>query len=337
MKKKRLFALAVIPCMLVLSSIKTETALAQAPSPGDGADVSGARQPGDNSIDTKQELQESRDRVAKNQAQAKRNIEAYVAKSQTQPSASPKKIAKTDKPKKFQARKPSVQRISRAVSNTKNQGSRKTKSVARINKNTNAKLALNPVEKLAPKTTRKATVKTSIAYQEPKAVHKQKATTTPKPPIRFISPPDPAPAPETIITKKLDNPKLEKTTFLCGVEGNLPATVAEISKQEKIPVIIWQSDAFKGYDPQTRCKQVSARFEAYKKDGILIYLTTGKLNGQPVICITKKKDGDCGEGIPVNDGLLYTLQHSKNSEEKLEQLFARLQVEGAAEQKPLKE
>lgn len=209
------------------------------------------------------------------------------------------------------------------------------------------KVTPKPAVKQAPKAVRKAPPQPTKVAQKPKIAKQPKPAPKPKPPITIIPPVQAAPAPEpteteTTTTKKLENPKLEKATFLCGVDGNLPATIAEISEQEKIPVILWQSEDFKeaGYDPETRCKQVSARFEAYKKDGFLVYLTTGKLNGQPVICITSKEDGDCGDGIPISEGLLYTLQPSKTiqeTEKTLEQLFARLQGEGAAAENPVTE
>ncbi len=154
--------------------------------------------------------------------------------------------------------------------------------------------------------------------------------------------------PERVTTPEKDNEKLvykvelEDISFLCGEEGETPATVAKLKGQDELIVVLWDSDFFAkaGYDPQTRCEQASARFAdfAKKKELALTYMTSGKLNGQSVICLTDSKDGGCGEGIPLHEGLLFTLKPKENPESKLKQLASIFQAEPASEpEKPLKE
>ena len=136
--------------------------------------------------------------------------------------------------------------------------------------------------------------------------------------------------------------ELEDISFLCGEEGETPATVAKLKGQDELVVVLWDSDFFAkaGYDPQTRCKQASARFAdfAEKKELSLTYMTSGKLNGQSVICLTDSKSGDCGEGIPLHEGLLFTLKPKENPDSKLEQLASIFQAEPANKpETPLKE
>lgn len=151
------------------------------------------------------------------------------------------------------------------------------------------------------------------------------------------------PSPETtqppkaetkLVAKKL---KLGKLSFSCSADSKTPTTIARI-KDKNLDIILWVSDLFasKGFDPKTRCQQVTARLEEYNKKQTLAYLTTGKLNGQSVICVTSKADGNCGDGIPVYEGLLFTLRPDSNSQNTLEQLADALQDEKGKE-KPLEE
>jgi hypothetical protein len=148
-------------------------------------------------------------------------------------------------------------------------------------------------------------------------------------------PPNRDPADQKQGTQKLN--KLGQLTFVCGSDNGTPKTIAKLNNRE-LGVILWTSTAFtaKGFDPQTRCKQVSARFEEYNQANQLIYLTSGKMNGQAVICATTKENGDCGD-ISPHDGLLFTLKPSSNVEELLEQLANVLAIENNTPAEPLKE
>lgn len=153
--------------------------------------------------------------------------------------------------------------------------------------------------------------------------------------IATALPVDAPPALTPVSTKQV---AIENVTFLCGEDGNDPATVAKNKDEEEFFVIVWKSGNFEtaGYDDQTRCKQVSARFEEYNKGKLLTYLATGKLNGQPVICLTSKADGSCGdESISLHQGLLFTLKPNENSDQTLEELVAV--IDGRSGQKRLEQ
>jgi hypothetical protein len=153
------------------------------------------------------------------------------------------------------------------------------------------------------------------------------------------NPPVSSPRVSKMLTaKKLE---LEEVRFLCGQDGTAPSTVAKIKDQNEVVVILWSSTVFAeaGYDPQTRCKQVSERFEQYQQGKALVYVTAGKINGQSVLCVTSKEDGGCGEGVPMStqDGLLYTLKPGSDAKAVLEELAAALKSQDKATQKPLEE
>ena len=105
------------------------------------------------------------------------------------------------------------------------------------------------------------------------------------------------------------------TKFVCEDINNVPTTVAH-TPNGKIPVIGWSSNYFAedGYTPEVRCKQVSARFQLYYKDGSLKYLTTGLINKQPVICTAEHINGEC-------KNLLFTLKLGTDPSKALKDLF----------------
>ena len=90
--------------------------------------------------------------------------------------------------------------------------------------------------------------------------------------------------------------------FICGSSGGAPATQAITRDGKTVTVVRWTSSVFDGagWSQQRRCQEVSSRFEDFRRSGQLRYLTTGRINGQPVICTSPSK-GAC-------DGLLYTLK-----------------------------
>lgn len=104
--------------------------------------------------------------------------------------------------------------------------------------------------------------------------------------------------------------------FICGTSNGAPSTKAVKSDGSQVDVIRWTSDSFgsAGWTPQRRCQEVSQRFDQYLKEGRLKYLTTGRMNGLPVICTALRKGGPC-------DGLLYTLKPGQNATATLENLL----------------
>ena len=119
------------------------------------------------------------------------------------------------------------------------------------------------------------------------------------------------------------------STISCMNSDGTPATVVTTKSGKQIPIIFWKSTAFSssGYSPERRCNEVSARFQTYHSSGTLQFITTGRINGLPVICIAKTDGGACA-------GLLYTLKPGQNATATLKRLFDVRTKPGAA---PLEE
>jgi len=86
-----------------------------------------------------------------------------------------------------------------------------------------------------------------------------------------------------------------KARFFCDKDKTgIPTTFVETAKDTQ-PVIRWKSEIFtgSGYDPQTRCEQVSVKFQQASDNGGLRYLISEKQNNLPVICISDKENGVC--------------------------------------------
>jgi len=105
--------------------------------------------------------------------------------------------------------------------------------------------------------------------------------------------------------------------FYCGKASGAASTLATTASGKTVAVIRWTSTTFNsaGWSREKRCQAVSDRFEQYRQQGRLSYLTTGRMNGQPVICTTKNDGGAC-------DGLLYTLKPGQNPTKTLRDLLA---------------
>ena len=113
------------------------------------------------------------------------------------------------------------------------------------------------------------------------------------------------------------------TTFVCRSIDNVPTTVAETSRGS-VSVIRWASHYFtgSGWTPEARCQEVSQRFQTYHQAGSMNYLTTGRMNRQPVICTSDRQGGAC-------QNLLFTLKHTSNPGRTLQELMeVRVQAAG---------
>ncbi len=110
--------------------------------------------------------------------------------------------------------------------------------------------------------------------------------------------------------------------FVCSTSNGIPATVAKTANGE-VPVILWSSDYFNsaGYTPESRCQQVSNRFQTYYGNGSLKFMTTGRINRQNVVCVAELENGPCS-------GLLFTLKPGSNPTETLQELLARRSQSG---------
>lgn len=111
-----------------------------------------------------------------------------------------------------------------------------------------------------------------------------------------------------------------KNTYTCVNYQGKPTTVVD-TPRGKIQLIVWESDYFRdsGWTPQKRCQEVTKRFQEFSDKGILKFVTTGKINKYPVICVGKQTPGGGYQCQP--DGLLITLQMNDNPDKVLRDLF----------------
>jgi hypothetical protein len=109
----------------------------------------------------------------------------------------------------------------------------------------------------------------------------------------------------------------QSTSFFCGMSGNVPTTLVRMANGEIRQVIRWVSYHFidSGYDPQTRCEQVSSRFQTNYDRGYLDFVTAGYLNGLPAICAGN------GSSPCTSDRLLFTLKPDQNAAYEIQRLF----------------
>lgn len=112
-------------------------------------------------------------------------------------------------------------------------------------------------------------------------------------------------------------------SFFCGSDLGAPATMVRTPDGDK-PFIRWTSNRFEagGWSPERRCQEVSQRLQDASNRGNLRFLTTGRMNGQPVVCTASKEGGPCLD-------LLYTLKPEQDPAATLRGLLgARRGVSG---------
>ena len=109
---------------------------------------------------------------------------------------------------------------------------------------------------------------------------------------------------------------IDDVQFICDTSKSIPVTYILTSK-ENIEFIGWESQAFlnSGYSPKLRCQIVSARLQRAWDAQTMRYMTTGKMNGQKVICFAKTRDSGCTPG-----SLLITLEYKDNPNKVLVEL-----------------
>jgi len=111
-----------------------------------------------------------------------------------------------------------------------------------------------------------------------------------------------------------------KNTYSCVNYKGKPTTVVD-TPRGKIQLIVWESDYFRdaGWTPLKRCQEVTKRFQEFSDQGVLKYITTGKINKYPVICVARQVPG---KGYQCqSNGLLITLQMNDNPDKVLRDLF----------------
>ncbi|MEI6430440.1 MAG: COP23 domain-containing protein [Pseudanabaena sp. ELA607] len=109
-------------------------------------------------------------------------------------------------------------------------------------------------------------------------------------------------------------------SFLCKKVNNQWATIVNSSSRqgEDVPFIIWSSNSLAkaGYNNQKRCQMVSSRLNELFHNGQLEYLTTGTINGQPVICGTRSNSETCAKHT-----IVLTLKNRAQSTSIIKHLF----------------
>jgi hypothetical protein len=121
----------------------------------------------------------------------------------------------------------------------------------------------------------------------------------------------------------------EGDTFFCGTINDVPVTFVQTSRGE-IPMIRWVSNDFSSvsYTPMRRCQDVSAKFQRFSDNGTLKLITTGIVNGYPVLCLASYPGGKCN-----NNTVILTLKIGSDSQVVLERL---LNLRARAARKPIK-
>jgi len=118
------------------------------------------------------------------------------------------------------------------------------------------------------------------------------------------------------------NAKTENSVYYCdtGIDGETPTTFHAHKARGDVEVIRWVSEFGEavGYDPQKRCEEVSAQMQKYYSQGLLNNLTTGRKNGQNIICVAKADRKPCLDD--PDDGQLYTVKPEINPNEALTKL-----------------
>lgn len=106
------------------------------------------------------------------------------------------------------------------------------------------------------------------------------------------------------------------SSITCIDANGVPATVVKTKSGKQVPIIYWKSTTFSGsgWTPERRCREVSMRFQQFHSTDNLEFITTGRMNGLPVICVANSNGGPCA-------GLLYTLKPGQNATATLQKLF----------------
>lgn len=109
----------------------------------------------------------------------------------------------------------------------------------------------------------------------------------------------------------------DSTKFACQNLKGVPTTVARNKRGQWVPIIQWVSQAFatEGWTPDRRCQEVTSRFNHFYASGQLKYITSGRMNGMPVVCVTPQDNGGCS-------GQLFTLKSDQNPAATVRKLIA---------------
>jgi hypothetical protein len=101
--------------------------------------------------------------------------------------------------------------------------------------------------------------------------------------------------------------------YICDTSGQDPRTMAN-TPQGQVTILRW-TRTVGDLDPQKRCQIVSERFQTLHQQGALRFLTSGRQNGQNIICVAAQRGGAC-----LPNGLLFTLKPGASPRETIRQM-----------------
>ena len=105
-----------------------------------------------------------------------------------------------------------------------------------------------------------------------------------------------------------------RNRYFCAIRSGVPTTFAR-TPRGNVPMIGWVSH-LGGRDPLQRCQEVTQRFQNFSDNGMLRFLRSGTLNGQPVLCAARFRGGSCDPST-----VLITLQPGQNAQLVRQQLI----------------
>ena len=110
-----------------------------------------------------------------------------------------------------------------------------------------------------------------------------------------------------------------RVSYECVNQNGKYQTVA-YTRNGPVRLIQWSSEFFSssGYTPEMRCALVTDRFQRHYNANTLKFVTTGRINNQPVICVAEKVGNDY---VCKSNGLLLTLEPRDNPTQILRSLF----------------
>ena len=92
----------------------------------------------------------------------------------------------------------------------------------------------------------------------------------------------------------------DRVSFYCGTISDhetgedIPTTLAYVpQRRANIPIVAWKSNHLAAWSPESRCEQVSAKFQTFYEDGRLNYLANGESAGYPIICALINQQEEC--------------------------------------------
>jgi len=107
-----------------------------------------------------------------------------------------------------------------------------------------------------------------------------------------------------------------RSRISCINTNGVPLTVLSTKSGQQIQIINWKGEtsSSSGWSAIRSCQKVSQRLQEHHDAGTLRYITTGRKNGMPILCISRTDRGGCSH-------LVYSLKPGTNATAKLRKLF----------------